>query len=117
MSVVLGNIQDRTFGWLVLGSLVICWAVLVPVVLSVDSRIVFGLFAALLTGWLLIIGTRMIQMRHKFIGWGIIGPLGLFLVISIFTSLGVPLLYISLVFTGWAGYRLVRTKVKVQEAA
>ncbi len=108
MSVVLGNVSDKTFGWLVIGSLLVCWAVLLPVVLAVDSRLVFGLCAAAVCSWLLIVAVRMIQMNYKFIGWGIIAPLGLFLVLSVFTTQGVPLTYITLVFTGWAGYRLVR---------
>lgn len=115
MSVVLGNISDKTFGAIVLVSLVVCWAALVPIVLSINSRIVFGVFATLFCTWLLIVAVRMMQMNYKFIGWGIIAPLVLFLVTAVFTTLGVPLVYISLIFTGWAGYRLLRlpqTKVE-----
>ncbi len=117
MSVVFGNILDKTFGWLVLGSLVLIWVAFIPIVLALDSRIVFGLFAALLSGWLLIVAVRMLQMNYKFIGWGIIVPFSLFLVISVFTAQGVPLAYISFIFTGWAGYRLVRRQSKISEAA
>lgn len=114
MSVVLGNIPDKTFGWLILVSLFACWALLVSVVLATDSRAVFAVFTTALSSWLLIIGVRMIQTRHKVIGWCILAPLALFLVLILLSPFlpsaasGIPMLYITLVSTGWAGYRLVR---------
>lgn len=117
MNLIFGNISDKTFGWLILGSLVLLWALILPVTLAIDSRIVFGVISMLFSAWLLIIAVRFIQMNNTFIGWGIISSFALFLLLSFFTTRGVPLVYITMIFTGWAGYRLVRLSSKTPQSS
>lgn len=117
MNLILGNIPDKTFGWLILGSLILLWAVILPVTLAIDSRIVFGVIGMVFSAWLLIIAVRFIQMQNTFIGWGIISSFTLFLLLSFFTTRGVPLVYVTMIFTGWAGYRLVRSSSKVPQGS
>lgn len=108
MSLIFSNISDKTFGWIILGSLVVLLFLALPIVLAIDSRIVFGIAALVFSAWLLVIALRLLRMGNTFIGWGIIVSFGLFLLLSVFTTQGVPLIYITMIFTGWAGYRLVR---------
>jgi hypothetical protein len=117
MNLIFGNISDKTFGWLILGSLVLLWAIILPVTLAIDSRVVFGVISMIFSAWLLIIATRLIQMQSTFIGWGIISSFALFLLLSFFTTRGVPLIYITMIFTGWAGYKLVRLPARAPQSS
>lgn len=115
MRLPFSNTPDKVFGWFIAAALLMSWLAFVPVMLSVDSRIVFGIVLLAWAVCLLLLAMRLSRRGDKFIGWGIIVSFVVFALSWIVTSKGMPLLYVSVVFTGWGTWRLVRHTPVVEE--
>lgn len=99
---------DKVFGWFVLAALLMSWLAIVPVMLSSDSRIVFGIIVLAWACCLLLLAMRLLRRGDKLLGWGMMASFAVFAVSWLFTSRAMPLLYVTVIFVGWGTWRLLR---------